>query len=137
MKVEKIDIWVGEIRDKTGGLADALAPIVAAGVDFAFVIATRRPEKPGLGGVYLSGMKGPKQIAAAELAGFVKSEDAHGLRLEAPDRPRLLHEVATEIAAAGINVRSVSASVVEGRCVMIFAFDAAADRDKAARLLAK
>ena len=46
MKVQKIDIWMGEIRDETGGLASAIAPLVAAGVDFSFVIGTRRAEKP-------------------------------------------------------------------------------------------
>jgi hypothetical protein len=34
LKVEKIDIWMGEVRDEAGGLAAALAPLVAAGVDF-------------------------------------------------------------------------------------------------------
>lgn len=137
MKVEKTDIWVGEIRDEIGGLAAALAPVVAAGVDFTFVIATRRLEKPGSGSVFVSGIKGPQQIAAAELAGFVKSREAHGLRVEAPDHPRLLHEIASNIAKAGINVRSVSASVVAGQCIMMFAFDAAPDRDRAAELLSQ
>ena len=32
MKVEKFDIWMGEVRDEAGGLSAALAPLVAAGV---------------------------------------------------------------------------------------------------------
>jgi hypothetical protein len=137
MKVEKIDIWVGEVRDEAGGLAAALAPLVAAGVDFSFVIGTRRPEKPGTGAVHMGGLRGAKQKKAAEVAGLVKSEDAHGLRVVATDKPRLLHRITSELASAGINLRSVSASVAKSRCVMILAFDAADDRDKAAKLLGK
>ena len=49
----------------------------------------------------------------------------------------LLHRLASELAGAGINLRSVSASVIKSRCVMFFAFDAASDRDQAALLLGK
>jgi hypothetical protein len=137
MKVQKIDIWMGEVRDEAGGLASALAPLVAAGVDFSFVIGTRRADKPGAGTVYFGGLRGAKQAKAADVAGFVKSQDAHGLRVVARDQPRLLHRLTSELASAGINLRSVSASVIKSRCVMIFAFDAEADRDKAADLLGK
>ena len=30
-KIEKADVWAGEVRDETGGLAAALAPLRAAG----------------------------------------------------------------------------------------------------------
>jgi hypothetical protein len=137
MKTKKIDIWMGEIKDETGGLAAALAPLVAAGIDFSFVIGTRRTDKPGSGTAYLGGLRGAKQTKAASLAGFAKSEDAHGLRVVIRDRPRLLHRLTSELAAAGINLRSVSASVIKSRCVILFAFDTADDRDKAAQLLGK
>src|ERR1700722_1929225 len=137
MKVQKIDIWMGEIRDEKGGLASGLAPLVAAGVDFSFVIGTRGAEKPGAGTVYFGGLRGAKQAKAADLAGFVKSTDAHGLRVVARDQPRLLHRLTSELAAAEINLRSVSASVIKSRCVMIFAFDDVEHRDKAAELLGK
>jgi ACT domain len=109
---------------------------VAAGVDFSFVIGTRKPDKPGTGSVYFGGLRGEKQSQAADLAGFVKSNDAHGLRVVARDRPRLLHRLTSQLASAAINLRSVSASVIKSRCVMVFAFDAETDRDKAAELLA-
>lgn len=137
MKMKKVDIWMGEIKDEIGGLAAALAPVVAAGIDFSFVIGTRRTDKPGLGTAYLGGLRGAKQAKAASLAGFVKSEDAHGLRVIARDRPRLLHHLISELATAGINLRSVSASVIKSRCVILFAFDKAEDRDKAAELWGK
>jgi hypothetical protein len=137
MKVEKIDIWAAEILDKTGGMAAALAPLVAAGVNFSFVIGRRGADKPGTGTIFVGGLEGEHQIKAAELAGFVKSDDAHGLRLEAPDKPGLLHGVAMDLATAGINLRGVSAAVIGSRCAIVLAFDGAADRDKAAKALAK
>jgi len=81
--------------------------------------------------------RNPARGLFISVAGFVKSDDAHGLRVVARDQPRLLQRLTSELAAAGINLRSVSASVIKARCVMIFAFDAASDRDKAAQLLGK
>jgi hypothetical protein len=136
-KIDKVDVWSGEIRDEVGGVAAALRPLVAAGADFSFVIARRRPEKPGSGIVFFSGLRGSKQTRAAESAGFAKSTSVIGLRLEAPDKPGLLQDVVTTLATAEINVRGVTASVGGTRCVMLLAFDDPADRDKAARLLRK
>jgi hypothetical protein len=137
MKVEKIDIWAGEIRDETGGMAAALKPLVAAGVNFSFVIGRRRAEKPGTGTAFFAGIKGARQTKAAALGGFSKSEDAHGLRVEAADKPGLLHDVVSQLALAAINLRGVSASVIGSRCAIVLAFDGAADRDKAAKILGK
>jgi hypothetical protein len=55
----------------------------------------------------------------------------------ARDQPKLLHRLTSELAAAGINLRSVSASVIKSRCVLIFAFDDVEHRDKAAEVLGK
>jgi hypothetical protein len=48
-KIEKADVWSGEIRDEVGGLAAVLSPLVAAGADFSFLIARRKPDCPGAG----------------------------------------------------------------------------------------
>ena len=136
MKVKKIDIWMGEIKDETGGLAAALAPLVATGVDFSFVIGTRRADKPGAGTVYFGGLR--REAGEGRRAGGLCQigRRARPSRHRA-DQPRLLHRLASELAGAGINLRSVSASVIKSRRVMFFAFDAASDRDQAALLLGK
>src|SRR5262245_11700988 len=89
MKIEKIDVWSGEIRDEVGGLTTALDPLVTAGADFTFLIARRQPERPGTGILFLGGLRGAKQTKAAQTVGIAKSADVAGLRLEAADKPGL------------------------------------------------
>ena len=136
-KIEKVDVWSGDIRNEPGGLAAALDPLVAAGADFSFLIARRRPEDLGSGIVFLGGLRGAKQTKAALSAGLARADDLAGLRVEARDKPGLVHEILTRISSAGINLHGVSASVVGTRCVIVFAFAGTSDRDKAAQLLKK
>jgi predicted amino acid-binding ACT domain protein len=137
LKIDKIDIWSGEIQDRVGGLSTGLAPLVEAGASFSFLIARRQPEKPGSGIVFLSGLSGAKQMKAAALVGLAKSDDVAGLRVEAQDKPGVVHELSAKLASAGINLRGVSAAVIGAKCVVILAFEGAADRDKAAKVLAQ
>jgi hypothetical protein len=137
LKVEKVDVWSGEIRDEVGGLSAALDPLVAAGADFSFLIARRQRSKPGTGLVFVGGLRGAKQTKAAQSVGMTKSADIAGLRLEGPDKPGLVDDVVSKLAAANINLRGVSASVIGSKCVIILAFDSPADRDKAGKLLRK
>jgi hypothetical protein len=137
VKIQKLDVWVAEIRDEAGGLARVLEPLAAAGADLAFVIARRRPEAPGTGVVFLAGLKGAKQTKAAAAAGLVKTGDLTAARVEVTNKPGLLSRLMEKLAAAGISLRGVSASVTGTKCVIVFAFDTADDRDKAAKLLKK
>jgi hypothetical protein len=134
-KIEKADVWAGEVRDETGGLAAALAPLRAAGADFTYLIARRRPEWPGTGIVFLGGLRGARQLKAAHSVGIRKTPDVATLRVEAIDKPGLVHQLTSQLAAGGINLRAVSAMVVAKRCMVILAFDSATDRDRAAKLL--
>jgi ACT domain-containing protein len=132
--VEKIDFWSVDIRDEVGGLAAGLRPLVDAGSNFVFVIARRQPDKPGSGLVFLGGISGAKQSKAALAAGFAKAE-LPGLRIQTVDKPGTVETIVTQMAEAGINLRGVTAAGTGTRCSVILAFDAAKDRDKAARLL--
>jgi hypothetical protein len=136
-KIEKVEVWSGNIPDQAGGLAGALEPLVKAGADFSFLIARRRAEMPGTGIYFVGGIRGKKQTAAAQANGLVKSDEIGALRIETTDKPGLVQKSAGKLAAAGINLRGVSASVSGSKCVMILAFDGAADRDAAAKILKK
>jgi hypothetical protein len=127
-KIEKVDVWAGEIRDEAGGLAAALSPLVAAGADFSFLIARRKPESPSAGVIFVGGIRGAKQKKAAQSVGLMLSADIGGLRIKATDKPGLVHQIVSKLAAAGINLRGVSASVDGSKCLLILAFDGAADR---------
>lgn len=135
--IQKVDVWSGEIRDEVGGLAAVLDPLAAAGADLAFLVARRQRDKPGTGIVFLGGLKGAKQTAAAQKAGLAKAGDISALLAEAPNKPGLANKLIEKLAEARINLRGLSASVTGNKCVIVFAFDSVADRDNAAKILRK
>ncbi|MGQ0637675.1 MAG: hypothetical protein ACT4QC_24115 [Planctomycetaceae bacterium] len=137
LKLEKIDVWSGEIRNEVGGLAAALKPLVDAGADFSFVIARRQPTNPGAGIVFLGGIRGARQAKAATSAGLSKSADVAGLRIETADKPGALQHVLDRLAGAGISLTGVSASVIGSKCSFVAGFSNVADRDLAAKVLRK
>lgn len=135
LKLEKVDVWSGEIRDEIGALAEKLGPLAVAGADLTFLIARRQPDKPGTGIVFLGGLRGAKQTKAAQAAGLVKASDVVGLHVAATNKPGLAHQVVEKLASARINLRGISASVIGTRCVIVLAFDSATDRERAVRAL--
>lgn len=135
--VKKVDVWAGEIADRPGGLASTLAAMNNAGANIEFVVARRAPDKPGTGVVFLTPIRGAKQKAAAQNAGLSTSDSLHSVRVEGPDRAGLGAKMGDALAAAGINVRGISAAALGRRAVSYFAFDSAADADAAVRVLRK
>ncbi len=135
--VSKVDVWVGEIEDRPGGLAEKLEAISDAGADLEFLIARRSPEKPGTGVVFLAPLSGAAQTRAAKKGGLSKAVGLRSLRLEAPNRPGLSAKIAQAVAAEGISMRGVSAAALGRRSVFYFAFDSDADARKAGRVLKK
>lgn len=135
--VKKVDVWAGEIADRPGGLASTLAAVNKSGANIEFVVARRAPDKPGTGVVFLAPVKGAKQKAAAQQAGLATSESLHSVRVEGPDRAGLGAKMTDALAAAGINVRGISAAALGRRAVSYLAFDSAADSDSAVRILKK
>jgi hypothetical protein len=135
--VKKVDVWAGEIADRPGGLASTLTAMNSAGANIEFVVARRAPDKPGTGVVFLTPIRGAKQKAAAQNAGLSTSDSLHSVRVEGPDRAGLGAKMGDALAAAGINVRGISAAALGRRAVSYFAFDSAADADAAVRVLRK
>ena len=134
-RINKVDIWSGEIDDRAGGLAARLAPLAAAGVDLQFVVARRQPHLPGKGIVFLGGVKGAKAAKAAAAAGLTKAADVAGLRVEGPNKPGDCYRIAQRVADAGLTLRGLSASVIGNKYTVLLAFDSAADADAAARAI--
>ena len=135
LKVSKVDVWSAELSDNVGGLARVLGPLAAAGADLSFVIARRQPDKPGTGVAFIGGIKGAKQTKAAAAAGLAKTQNLAALSIESTNKPGSLHRVVEQVASSGINLRGVSASVTGSKCVFVLAFDSAADRDAAAKVV--
>jgi hypothetical protein len=135
--IKKVDVWAGEIADRPGGLASTLAAMQSAGSNIEFVVARRAPDKPGTGVVFLTPIKGAKQKAAAQQAGLSTSEGLHSVCVDGFDWAGLGAKMADALAAAGINLRGVSAAAIGRRAVSYLAFDSAADADNAVRILKK
>src|SRR5512145_2502374 len=135
--VKKVDVWAGEIADRPGGLASTLTAMSKAGANIEFVVARRAPDKPGTGVVFVTPIKGAKQKTAAQQAGLGTSESLHSVRIEGPDKPGVGAKMTDALAAAGINVRGISAAALGRRAVSYLAFDSAADSDAAVRILKK
>ncbi|MFH0794319.1 MAG: ACT domain-containing protein [bacterium] len=134
-KVNKIEVWVGEMDDQPGGLAKILKGLADAGVSLDGVIARRQPDKPGTGVVFLSPIKSKKAKAAAHSLGLRPAMDVGGLRVEGPDKAGIGAKLTGALAEAGINMRGLSALAIGKKFVAYFGFDNNADAANAAKVL--
>jgi hypothetical protein len=137
LNVSRTDTWAAAIDDRPGGLADKLAALAAAGANLEFIIARRAPEQRGSGVVFVTPLKGAKQIKAADAAGFQKTGSLHSLRVEGADKPGTGAKLTKALAEAGINLRGLSGAAFGKRYVTHLALDTAQDAAKAAALLKK
>lgn len=135
MQALKVDVWAATIADKPGGLHEKLQPLAEAGADLSFVIARRSSDRPGEGTVFLTPLRGTRQLNAAKKAGFKKTEQMHTLCVEGDDRPGLGAALTGALSEAGINLHGLSAAAHEGRALVYLGFDSAEDANKAARLI--
>ena len=137
LNVSRTDTWAATIDDRPGGLADKLTALAAAGANLEFIIARRAPEQRGSGVVFVTPLKGAKQIKAAEAAGFQKTGSLHSLRVEGTDKPGMGAKLTKTLAEAGINLRGLSAAALGNRFITHLALDTAKEAAKAAARLKK
>jgi hypothetical protein len=133
--VSRVDVWAASIKDRPGGLAEKLDVLAQADVDLEFVIARRTPEKRKKGVVFVTPIKGPRQIRAARKAGFEKTKSLHGIRVATGNKPGFSAELTKKLAEAGINLRGLTGASIDNRAVFHLAFDSSADANKAIRTL--
>ena len=137
LKVSKTDTWASTIDDRPGGLADKLDALAAAGANLEFVIARRAPEQRGNGVVFVTPLKGAKEVKAAQAAGFQKTASLQSLRVEGLDKPGAGAKLTKALAEAGINLRGFSAAAIGKQYVTHLALDTARDAAKATAVLRK
>ena len=137
MKVKRVDTWAAGMKDKPGSLAAKLKALAAAGVSLEFVVARRAPDKPGTSVVFATPIKGAKQVRAAKLAGFRKTRSLHSIRVEGPDRKGQGGKITAALGANGINLRGLSAAVIDKAFVAYIAVDTTAAATKAVKVLRK
>jgi len=138
LKVSRSNVWAATIEDKPGGLANKLEALAGAKANLEFVLARRTPERGhGQGVVFLTPLKSAEQEKKAVDAGFTKTDTLHSVRVEGADAPGIGAKMTRALASAGINLRGLSAAAMGKNFVAYFAFDTAADADKASDALKK
>jgi hypothetical protein len=134
--VEKEDVWAAGVDDKAGALAAKLSALSDAGADLGFIIVRRAPEKPGTGVVFVTPLRGDREVRAAAAVGFTVTSGLHSVCVEGPDEPGVAARLSKVIGAAGINMRGFSAAALGTRFVVHIGVDSADDQEAVLRLLA-
>jgi hypothetical protein len=135
MTVERVDVWAASIADHPGALANLLLSLKEVGADLEFVLARRTPEAPGAGVVFVTPLRGDREIAAAAEVGFNVSRRVQAVRVEGTDRPGIAADLTRRIADYGISLRGFSAAVMGTRFIAHVALDEAEDADRVMEIL--
>jgi hypothetical protein len=135
LMVERANVWAASIQDKSGGLAAMLTGLEEAGADLDFILARRAPDKPGTGVVFLTPLRGDRQTEAAAFLGFNVMSSVQSVRVEGENRAGIAADLTNKLAAAGINLRGLSAAVNNSRFILYIGFDSAEDAAKAVGVL--
>ena len=134
---EHEDVWVASLEDKPGALGNKLATLADAGADLGFIIARRAPNKPGTGVVFVTPLRGDREIEAATEEGFNVSSHMHSVRVEGQNEPGLAARLTQKVGQAGLNLRGFSGAVIGTQFILHLAFDTEEEADKALAMLRK
>jgi hypothetical protein len=134
--VKKIALWRKEVDNRTGILANALAPLANAGTNIHVVMAYRFPGAESKAAIELYPVIGRKSVVAAQEAGFSASA-IPALLVEGDNRVGLGYATAQAIADAGINMDFLVAQVIGRKYSAVFGFESDADAAKCAAIIRK
>ena len=131
MNIKHVDVWAAPISDKPGGLSLILKGMREAGADLDFIVARRSPDEPGSGAVFVTPLRGDKEVMAASTLGFNLTSSVDAVRVEGDNKPGVAAWLTGLIADAGINARGVSVAVIGTRFITYIGFDSHDDAEKA------
>ena len=135
-RLDRVQVWAGEVEDRAGGVASKLAALANAGANLQFVFTQRRPDPPGGGIIFVAPISGADQQKASRAAGLHEVHDPVVLRVEGDNEAGLAHRLTQQWALAGISFQGLTMAVMNGRFVGYAMFDTVADSNKAATILA-
>ena len=133
--VKRVDVWAAGLKDIPGGLARVLTGLREAGADLDFILARRAPEKPGTGVVFVTPLRGDREIAAAASLGFNVTRSVHSVRVDGDNKPGVAAELTSKLAEAGISLRGLSVAVTGARFILYIGLDSADDAKKTVDIL--
>ena len=137
LEINRVDVWAAGIKDQPGAVAEKLEVLSQAGANLEFVIARRDHARSKTGVVFVTPIKGAKQLKAAKKAKFKKTNTLHGLRIACSDKSGLGARLTQVLAEADINLRGFSGAAIGKKAIFHLAFDSNAAAAKAARVLKK
>ena len=135
--VQREDVWAASVEDEAGALAHKLSALTEAGADLQFIIVRRAPEKPGTGVIFVTPLRGDREVQAASAAGFAVTTGLRSVRVEGPDEPGIAAKIAKTVGDAGINMRGFSAAVLGTQFVVHIGVDSAEDAEAVVTLLSE
>jgi len=135
MIVEHVNVWAASIEDRTGSLSHLLTGLAQAGANLDFILARRAPERPGAGVVFVTPLRGDREIDAATALGFNVTSSVHSVRIEGDNRPGVAAELTGKLSDMQINLRGVSVAVIGARFIIYIGFDSREDADRAVNIL--
>ena len=133
--VKTVDVWAADVDDKPGALANKLTQLADAKADLDFIISRRSPDAPGQGVVFVTPLRGDEQIEAATEVGFNILPSLHSVRIEGANEAGISARIAQMLGEAGINLRGLSASVIDARFIIYVAVDTRDDAMEIVRIL--
>jgi hypothetical protein len=137
LEVKREEVWAAAIKDRPGALAEKWDALRKGGVNLEFLIARRDHEKAKTGVMFVTPIRGAKQMKAAKKAGFKKTRSLHSVRITCGDKRGLGAKLTGILAKAGINLRGISGAALARKAVFHMAFDTNAAAGKAITLLKK
>jgi hypothetical protein len=135
-QLDRVQVWSCEIPDQPGGAAGILEPLAQADAHLEFILSRRLPHKIGKSEMFVPPITGPQQTKAAQAVQLHKANDMILLKIYGTDKPGLAHMLASCLASAGINLRSLSMTAFAGKFVAYVACDSPDDTAKAVNALA-
>jgi hypothetical protein len=133
--VNRVEVWAASTVDKPGGLSGVLEGLSEAGADLDFIIARRAPDKPGTGVVFLTPIRGDREVKAASTLGFNLTSSVDSVRVQGDNVPGAAARLAELVGDAGISIRGFSVAVIGPRYIAYIGFDSPGDAEKAARII--
>ncbi|HUK83953.1 MAG TPA: amino acid-binding protein [Verrucomicrobiae bacterium] len=135
LNVSKVDVWTATIEDRAGSLAEKLAPLARANLEF--IVARRAPDQPGKRVVLVAPLRGSNQVRTAVAAGFQTSDTLHSVRVAGAVQPGLGVKMTQALGGAGVLLQGLTVTSIGRRFVTYLAVDTADDAVKAVGVLKK
>ena len=136
LAIRRVQVWSGEIPDRPGAAAAKLEQLAHAGADLEFVFTRPSRANADTSNLFIAPITGPEQIKAARDAALGPALDVAMLCVEGNNRAGISYDIMSRLAVAGINLRGLSISLVNGRFAAFLLLDDADAATLAVQVLA-